>query len=191
MMKAKLIGISGCTNGGKTTLSKSLIEEFPNSYHLSQDDFYHERGSKHYEFKPELNSFNFDVISAIDMKKFHAHLNALVRSGKYAYIFCDGILLYEDDKLNKMLDKKYFIDLNKDECSRRRKSRHYIIEDSSNYFEMCVWKEYQKYKQKCETTRKNVTFLDGCQPPRHLLDHVMNDLNNNNNNNINMNNPNS
>lgn len=179
MIKAKLIGISGCTNGGKTTLSKSLINEFPNSYHLSQDDFYHERGSKHYEFIPELNSYNFDVITAIDMKKFHAHLSSLIRSGKYAYIFLDGILLFEDDKLNKMLDKKYFIDLDKEECHRRRKNRHYIIEDTSNYFELCAWKEFIKYKQKCETTRKNITFLDGSATPKELLDYVMNDLNNN------------
>jgi len=33
---SKLVGITGCTNGGKTTLSKRLIAKYPNSYYLSQ-----------------------------------------------------------------------------------------------------------------------------------------------------------
>lgn len=72
MIKTKLIGVSGCTNGGKTTLCRRLLEGLPNAYHLSQDDFYHEHGSSHYSFIPELDSFNYDIISAIDMKQFHA-----------------------------------------------------------------------------------------------------------------------
>ena len=70
--KTKLIGVSGCTNGGKTTLCKRLLAELPNAYHFSQDDFYHERGSPHYTYIKELDSFNYDVISAIDMKRFHS-----------------------------------------------------------------------------------------------------------------------
>ena len=132
IIKSKLIGITGCTNGGKTTLAKKLIEEFPNSYHLSQDDFYHTRNDLHYDFIPEVNSYNFDVISAIDMNKFHKELNRLVRMSKYEFIFIDGILLLEDDRLNKILDKKYFLDLNKEECFRRRSTRQYVLPEQPN-----------------------------------------------------------
>lgn len=130
---------------------------------------------------PELHSFNFDVIAAIDMKKFHAELARLMRSGRYTYIFCDGILLYEDEKLNKMLDKRYFLDLSKEECEKRRKERHYIIEDTGNYFEKCVWKEYVRYKQKCETMyqRKNIMFLRGDEEPEKIYEIVMTDILNN------------
>jgi uridine kinase len=62
------------------------------------------------------------------MKKFHRKLAKLIKSNKYEHIFIDGILLYDDAKLVCMLDKKYFIDLEKEECYRRRLSRNYILE---------------------------------------------------------------
>lgn len=190
MLKTKLIGVSGCTNGGKTTLCKRLLDELPNAYHLSQDDFYYERGSVHYTYIPELSSFNYDVISAIDMKRFHTELARLLRSPqRYSYIICDGILLYEDDKLFKMFDRRYFLELPKEECERRRKQRHYAIEDTSEYFEKCAWREYVRYRQKCEMChRKNIFFLNGTHKPAAIVDYVMNDLNNNNNSNNNNNN---
>ena len=67
-------------------MAKRLIIKYPNSYYLSQDDFYHPRDSGHLQYIPELQSFNFDVISAIDMKKLHRKLEKLVKSGKYDYI---------------------------------------------------------------------------------------------------------
>ena len=179
-VKSKLIGITGCTNGGKTTLAKKLIVEFPNSYYLSQDDFYHKRDTLHYDFIPELNSLNFDVITAIDMQKFHKELNRLVRMSKYDFIFIDGILLFADEKLYKMLDKKYFLDLEKEECHRRRLSRQYMIVDTPNYFEKCAWNEFLKYKQKCEENCRNVNYLDGSNEPHVIFQYVVNDIHSSN-----------
>lgn len=182
MLKTKLIGVSGCTNGGKTTLCKRLLAELPNTYHLSQDDFYHERGSSHYTYLPDLDSYNYDVISAIDMNRFHVELARLLRlPQRYSYIVCDGILLYEDDKLNKMFDRRYFLELSRDECERRRKQRHYVIEDTTDYFDKCAWREYLRYRQKCATehycpNKKTIIFLNGTQKPTKLVDFVMSDL---------------
>ena len=176
MIRTKLIGVSGCTNGGKTTLSKRLLAAFPSSYYLSQDDFYHKRDANHYEYIPELNSFNFDVISAIDMPKFHRKLRKIIKSNKYEYIFIDGILIFEDDKLLKMLDRKYFLDLDKEECHRRRLSRQYILEDTANYFDMCVWKEFTKYKFKCTTSIKNIIYINATQNKESIFLFVANDL---------------
>ena len=163
------------------------MSELPNAYHLSQDDFYHERGSSHYTFMPELSSFNYDVISAIDMKSFHAELARLLHSPqRYSYIICDGILLYEDEKLFKMFDKRYFLELPKEECERRRKQRHYAVEDTSEYFDKCAWREYLKYRQKCAVEngprKNNIIFLNGTQKPGAIVDYVINYLNNSNNN---------
>jgi hypothetical protein len=53
-------------------VSKKLMLQFPNSFYLSQDDFYFERpdannnvasdSEQHYKYIPELDSYNFDVI---------------------------------------------------------------------------------------------------------------------------------
>ena len=176
MTKTKLIGISGCTNGGKTTLCKNLLSELPNSVYLSQDEFYLERNSQNYEFIEEADSFNFDVITAIDMKKFHFNLSKLLCTEKYKYIFIDGILLYEDEKLVNMLDRKYFLDLDKEEAARRRKNRQYIMRETENYFEMCAWNEFLKYKQKCVQNLKNIIYLNGSLSQQEIFNYVINDL---------------
>ena len=90
--------------------------------------------------------------------------------------FSDGILLFEDEKLLKKLDKKFFIDLNKEECYRRRQTRNYKTLDTEGYFEGCVYPEFQKYRSKCEKALRNVVYLDGADSPDHLFNSVMNEL---------------
>jgi uridine kinase len=123
-----------------------------------------------------LKSFNFDVITAIDMQKLHKKLEKLVKSGKYEYIIIDGILLFEDEKLLKILDKKYFVDLDKEECYRRRQLRNYKSKDTEGYFDFCVYPEFQKYKFKCESTLKNVIYLNGSDSADYNFNYVLNDL---------------
>jgi nicotinamide/nicotinate riboside kinase len=38
--KAVVVGISGCSSSGKTTLSRLLRDIFPNTFVLHEDDFY-------------------------------------------------------------------------------------------------------------------------------------------------------
>lgn len=38
--KAIVVGISGCSSSGKTTLSRLLRDIFPNTFVLHEDDFY-------------------------------------------------------------------------------------------------------------------------------------------------------
>jgi nicotinamide/nicotinate riboside kinase len=38
--KAIVIGISGCSSSGKTTLARLLRDIFPNTFILHEDDFY-------------------------------------------------------------------------------------------------------------------------------------------------------
>jgi nicotinamide/nicotinate riboside kinase len=38
--KAVIVGISGCSSSGKTTLSRLLRDIFPNTMILHEDDFY-------------------------------------------------------------------------------------------------------------------------------------------------------
>ena len=38
--KALIVGISGCSSSGKTTLARLLHDIFPNAFILHEDDFY-------------------------------------------------------------------------------------------------------------------------------------------------------
>ena len=88
----------------------------------------------------------------------------------------DGILLFEDEKLLKKLDKKYFVDLDKEECYRRRQTRNYKTLDTEGYFDGCVYPEFLKYKAKCESSLRNVVYLNGADNPDHLFNFVISDL---------------
>lgn len=110
------------------------------------------------------------------MAKFHRKLKKVIKSNKYEFIFIDGILIFEDEKLLKMLDRKYFLDLDKEECHRRRLNRQYILEDTPNYFDMCVWKEFTKYRFKCMTSIKNIVYIDGTLSQDTIFIFVANEL---------------
>lgn len=179
MTQTKVIGISGCTNGGKTTLAKRLQQEFTTSTYLTQDDFYFPRDSHHLEYIPELKSFNFDVISAIDMNKFLNEIKMLIDLGKYEYIFVDGFLLFDDERLYNLADRKYFLYLNKEECLRRRLSRNYKSADTPNYFDKCVWPEFLKYKQRCKTMYDDIIYIDGSRSIEDIFLSVQKDIQNN------------
>lgn len=75
-----------------------------------------------------------------------------------------------------MLDKKYFVALDKEECYRRRQTRNYKTLDTEKYFDGCVYPEYMKYKHKCELTLRNIMYLNGVESPDTLFNAVLNDL---------------
>lgn len=173
MRETKLIGITGCTNSGKSTLCKNLCKEMVSSIHVSQDDYFNR---ENLEYNEEAESFNFDSITAIDMDKFKEEIKSLKNSNKYDYVFIDGFIIYEDKELADFLDKKYFISLNKTESKRRRASRQYNSVDTPKYFDKCVWVEFLKYKKMCKRTYKDICYMDGVKPKQDLVEHVLADL---------------
>ena len=62
-----VIGVSGVTNGGKSSLCRSLLKLFPRSTYLCQDTFFHKRVSGKLEYRSDLQSHNYDCIEAIDL----------------------------------------------------------------------------------------------------------------------------
>lgn len=75
-----VIGISGATCSGKTTIAKELHSLFGNSVLLQQDDyFYDEKSEKHTKI-PELNHINFEILSSIDMAAFKNQIRGVIES---------------------------------------------------------------------------------------------------------------
>jgi nicotinamide/nicotinate riboside kinase len=165
------------TNGGKTTLTKQLKKEFENSFMITQDDYYRPKDSAHLQFISSIGSLNFDVITAIDMERMRADINELKAYNKYDYIFIEGFVIYDDEELYNILDRRYFLTLNKEECLRRRQSRHYTSIDMPHYFDDCVWPEFQKYKMRCEQKYKNIKYIMGTDSVLSIFKTVFDDLN--------------
>ena len=159
-----LVGISGITNGGKTKLSKLLLEHFKNSAYICQDTYFYKRDSGKLEYKPELNSHNYDTIDAVDSETFLTDLNNLIKSNSNCdFIFVDGFMLFAYNELIEKFDKKYFFILDKDECLKRRLNRNYKTVGTLEYFEQLVWPNYISYYDKCLNSKfKNFVYLNGC-----------------------------
>lgn len=68
--KLLVIGISGITCGGKTTLVTKLHNILPESTVFTQDDYFrNDVNDPMHIWVPELNHINFDILSSLDMDK--------------------------------------------------------------------------------------------------------------------------
>ena len=163
-MKLKLIGISGCSCSGKTTLAEWLVSSLPaeRSIHINMDNFYLPKDSNHLLYLSDVKSFNFESIKSLDLDRFHRVLQELVTSNRYEFVIIEGFLLFEDTKACALFDQMYFLTLDRDECLRRRKLRSYELSDSPGYFEKYVWPSYLVYVAECgRLFADRIVFLDG------------------------------
>lgn len=65
-----VVGIGGVTCGGKTTIANELHNKISNSVIVHQDDYYHPMGSEVLEYVEEVQHYNWDTITAINVERF-------------------------------------------------------------------------------------------------------------------------
>ena len=153
-----IIGIAGGTGSGKTTVVKRIIESLPAGEVsvLPQDSYY--KDSSHIP-PEERQKINFDEPAAFDWDLLLSQLKQL-REGKsievptYSYLTCtrqpetvpmqprdvvivEGILVFSDARLRKMMDIKVFVDANADDrlirvinrdCIERGRTPEMVVE---------------------------------------------------------------
>ena len=153
-----IIGIAGGTGYGKTTVVKRIIESLPAGEVsvLPQDSYY--KDSSHIP-PEERQKINFDEPAAFDWDLLLSQLKQL-REGKsievptYSYLTCtrqpetvpmqprdvvivEGILVFSDARLRKMMDIKVFVDADADDrlirvinrdCIERGRTPEMVVE---------------------------------------------------------------
>ena len=153
-----IIGIAGGTGSGKTTVVKRIIESLPAGKVsvLPQDSYY--KDSSHIP-PEERQKINFDEPAAFDWDLLLSQLKQL-REGKsievptYSYLTCtrqpetvpmqprdvvivEGILVFSDARLRKMMDIKVFVDADADDrlirvinrdCIERGRTPEMVVE---------------------------------------------------------------
>ena len=128
------IGIAGGTGSGKTTITRRLLQRFPDSvsvvYH---DNYYKAHDDMSYE---ERSKLNYDCPDAFDTELLLRDLAALrrgeeIRCPVYDYtvhnrsdktvlvkpapvVIVEGILIFEDKRICDLLDIKIFVDTDAD-----------------------------------------------------------------------------
>ena len=131
-----IIGIAGGTGSGKTTVVKKIKESFKESevVVIPQDSYYKDNSDIPLEERQKLN---FDHPDAIDFELLIEHLRKLrngdsVEQPTYSYITCtrgeetvkvdpahiiivEGILIFTNSELRKLLDIMVFVDADPDD----------------------------------------------------------------------------
>ncbi|XP_076975656.1 nicotinamide riboside kinase 2 [Tamandua tetradactyla] len=186
-----ILGIGGVTNGGKTTLTNSLLRSLPNCCVIHQDDF----------FKPQdqiavgADGFKqWDVLESLDMETMLDTVQAWTRNPqKFAcahgvslqpgpsdvhILLLEGFLLYSYKPLVHLYNRRYFLTVPYEECKWRRSTRSYMVPDPPGLFDGHVWPMYQRYKQEMEANGVEVVYLDGTKSREELFRQVLEDIQN-------------
>jgi uridine kinase len=157
-----IIGIAGPTASGKSLLAKTIVDELGSDEVaiISEDAYY--RDQKHMTFEERTNT-NYDHPNAfehelllehledlragngIDMPIYdfanHVRSDATTRIGSHHIIVLEGILLFADPKLRKIMDTRIFMDTPQDICLIRRLRRD-ILERGRSI--ECVMQQYEE-----------------------------------------------
>ena len=158
MKDVVVIGVAGGTGSGKSTLVKRLQEAFRNDdvATICHDFYYKAHSELTYEERTKLN---YDHPAAFDTDMLVEHIRALksnvpIEHPVYSFvehnrtdervvvkpsrvIIVDGILIFENEELRKLMDIKVFVDTDadirlsrrilRDVCERGR-TMHSVIE---------------------------------------------------------------
>lgn len=161
MIKPLIIGISGRSCSGKSAASEEIIKQHPDILYINQDKF----------FKVHAN--NWESPDALRMDRLIYSLQKLkegksthIPSHRWTEIFdkevfptkiilVEGYLLFVNPELNKLLDKKIWVDVSDQNIFWRRTLRDGNT-NSCNYTMNVVIPESKKYEQ---IQRNSADFL--------------------------------
>lgn len=143
-MKKLVIGVSGGTGSGKTTVAKNIYKHLKGEsvVIINQDSYYKDQGHIPMEERQKINydhpfAFDNDFLieqleklwsgKAVEQPVYcfttYTRLNELkIIEPKEIYIL-EGILLLEDERLRNLLDIKIYVDTDADERFIRRLKR--------------------------------------------------------------------
>jgi uridine kinase len=119
-----IIGISGGTGSGKTTVAQKIISSVgaENVVYLQQDSYYRNLGDMPLDLRHQVN---FDHPDAFDTDLLMNHLEAL-RAGESIerpVIIVEGILVFVNSQTRGLMDLKIFVDTDADIRFIRRLDR--------------------------------------------------------------------
>lgn len=184
-----IVGISGVTCGGKTTLSQSLYEYLSDPSNaatfkenviigqvrlVNQDDYFLPEDYSGHEWIDSISHINFDVLGALDMTKMCTDLNAILGKRFHFYskrpsgtvpqvvniLLIDGFLIFNHSVTNRICQLKFHLHLPYEKCYQRRTARVYDPPDVTGYFEVCVWPMYEQHFNELKS-KEDIILLNG------------------------------
>ena len=110
-----IIGVTGGSGGGKTSVSRAILANFPNEKiaMIEHDSYY--KDQSHLTFEERVST-NYDHPFAFDTDLMIEHINELIagRQEPQDVFIVEGILVLEDKRLRDLMDIKLFVDTDDD-----------------------------------------------------------------------------
>lgn len=169
-----IVGISGVTCSGKSSLATSLLSFLSNPLQdsaehrihqvrlIRQDDYFYKRDSPHHTWIPEMNYINREIMSALDMQRMISDIEACIYGlcqpidGTINILLIEGFLIFNHPKVLSLCNVRIEVQITQAVCRERRKLRTYNPPNPIGYFESFIWPFYEKHSAEY---RQDVTDL--------------------------------
>ncbi|MBQ0070497.1 MAG: uridine kinase [Spirochaetales bacterium] len=125
----KIVGITGGSGSGKSTVVKRIKEQYPSAVLIAQDNYYK---SASYVNNTNITAFNWDHPDAFDMDLMlqnladlkegkscmmpqydfvhHCRREEFVEVQPSGIIIVDGLMVFYDERVRNLLDLKLYVD---------------------------------------------------------------------------------
>jgi uridine kinase len=136
-----VIGIGGISSSGKSSIADKLQQRL-NAKVLRIDEYLTE---PNLIFDTNIDKVieNYEDISCYNLQQFYEDLVEAKKS--YKVTIAEGFLLYDREDITKLIDLKVLINIDKQHCNNRLKTR--INRQSDDYyFDNYVWKLFTEKK---------------------------------------------
>lgn len=173
-MKVSLIGITGGSGSGKSTVVRKITEAYSDSICIAQDNYYK---SATFVNNDNITSYNFDRPEALDLDLMYENLVDL-KNGKSvdipqydfvhharkketmhiepkSVIIVDGLMVLYDERIRNLLDLKLYVDTPADIRFVRRlqrdiKERGRTVDSVIEQYVNVVRPGHEKYIEPCK-----------------------------------------
>jgi uridine kinase len=149
-----IIAIGGCSTSGKSALAAQLAEHFSDKKVkvFCQDDFTYPTPDI-----PKINGHtNWEIPESID---FEWMKNTIEKASKeYDLVIAEGLLIYHWPELNKMFDKKLFVEIDK-KTFWERKHKDFRWGKEPDWYIEHIWNSYLIYGRPPKD--KDLIVIDG------------------------------
>ncbi|KAF7623448.1 hypothetical protein Mgra_00010240 [Meloidogyne graminicola] len=165
--KSIVLGISGSTCAGKTTLADGLRQKFIDvgisADVIHQDVFYKEKEEVSTLTCKDNSSILFYHYDQINSLKYDEMLKAVLEAKELNdVVIIEGNMITNIESIFKEIDAIILLTIDKEICEERRRKRVYDPPDEKGYFTQVVWPAWEetlnKVKIELKTSNKPKAF---------------------------------
>lgn len=150
-----IIGIGGVSRAGKTTLAFKIREWFGKAHVciLHQDQYIQDESNM-----PLIkNHIDWEHPDSLDFEMFKKITNE--KAKEYSIVIVEGLMVFHDDELNEMMDRKIYIKISKEAFLSRKTMDNRWGKEPEWYIDH-IWQSHFIYGL-IPKNEKNVLEVDG------------------------------